>query len=170
MKPSARLVAVAEIVREGLGSKLLSAGYQGGDILCLEVDRSDLLSTCRYLRDTPELGFDYLSCVCGVDMVSHILMVYHLHSVPNRLSAQLKVKTDARKPVVDSVSAIWPTANWHERETFDMLGVDFGGHPNLERLLLAEDFVGYPLRRNYLLPRRRWPHGKTVEEGGQADG
>lgn|GEM_PF-94167 len=167
--PDSRLVAAAEIVRGHLGPRLLSISYQAGDILCLEVDRSDLLATATFLRDAPELRFDFLSCVSGVDMVSHMLVVYHLHSLSNRLTAQLKVKADAREPVVDSVSAIWPTANWHEREAFDMLGIQFNGHPNLERLLLVEGFVGYPLRRNYQLPRRRWPHGRMVEEGGPVD-
>ena len=167
MEPS--LSAAAARIREDLGPRALSISCQGADILCLEIDRKDLLETARYLRDTPELRFDYLSCLGGVDMLTHISVVYHLHSLPNRLSAQLRVRLDAQEPTVDSVSTVWPTANWHEREAFDLLGIDFVGHPNLERLLLAEDFEGYPLRRNYRLPRRRNPHGGPEQQGGQAN-
>src|SRR5690349_19902660 len=118
-----------------------------GDFLGIEVDRSNLVAVCRFLRD--QLGFDMLSCISGVDMLDHLETVYHLRSLTRRQLLQIKVRLDHEKPEVDSVVSVWPTANWLERETYDMFGIKFLGLPNLRRMLLDDDFEGYPLLKSF---------------------
>ncbi len=118
-----------------------------GDYLGIEVDRSNLVAVCRFLRD--QLGFDMLSCISGVDMLDHLETVYHLRSLTRKQLLQIKVRLDHEKPEVDSVVSVWPTANWLERETYDMFGIRFAGHPDLRRMLLDDDFEGYPLLKSF---------------------
>lgn len=120
---------------------------QKGDYLGLEVEREHLVAVCRFLRD--QLGFDLLSCISGVDMLDHLETVYHIRSVTRGQVIQLKVRLDSQKPEVDSVVSVWSTANWLERETYDMFGIRFAGHPDLRRMLLDDDFEGYPLLKSF---------------------
>lgn len=118
-----------------------------GDFLGLEIDRTQLVAVCRFLRD--QLGFDLLSCISGTDMLTHLEAVYHLRSLTRGQLLQIKVRIDREKPEVDSVVSVWPTANWLERETYDLFGIKFAGHPDLRRILLDDDFVGYPLLKTF---------------------
>ena len=118
-----------------------------GDFLSIEVDRTNLVAVCRFLRD--QLSFDLLACISGVDMLDHLETVYHLRSIPRNQLLQIKVRLDHEKPEVDSVVSVWPTANWLERETYDMFGIRFAGHPDLRRMLLDDDFEGYPLLKSF---------------------
>jgi NADH/F420H2 dehydrogenase subunit C len=136
------LAPIAQITGKELALKTLK-----GDFLGLEVDRTNLVAVCRFLRD--QLGFDLLSCISGVDMLDHIETVYHVRSLTRGQLMQIKVRLDHEKPEVDSVVSVWPTANWLERETFDLFGIKFAGHPDLRRMLLDDDFVGYPLLKSF---------------------
>ncbi len=118
-----------------------------GDYLALEVDRTNLVAVCRFLRD--QLGFDLLSSISGVDMLDHLETVYHVRSITRGQLLQVKVRLDHEKPEVDSVVSVWPTANWLERETYDLFGIKFTGHPDLRRMLLDDDFEGYPLLKSF---------------------
>ncbi|HEX3643785.1 MAG TPA: NADH-quinone oxidoreductase subunit C [Ktedonobacteraceae bacterium] len=120
---------------------------QKGDYLGLEVEREHLVAVCRFLRD--QLGFDLLSCISGVDMLDHLETVYHMRSIARGQVIQLKVRLDNQKPEVDSVKSVWSTANWLERETYDMFGIRFAGHPDLRRMMLDDDFEGYPLLKSF---------------------
>lgn len=120
-----------------------------------------LLEACRTLRNTPESALDYLTCVSGVDYADHVEVVYHLFSIPHP-GRGLVLKVDARKEGEDgmarvpSVTGLWPGADWHEREIFDLLGVRFEGHPDLRRILMPEGFDGgYPLRKGYVDAREQ---------------
>lgn len=118
----------------------------------LVVPKSHLRRVCEFLRDVPELGFNFLSDVTGLDrfpVEPRFELNYHLLSLPNRTTLRLRVRANGADPVVPSMTSIWPTANWHEREIFDLFGVKFEGHPNLERLLMPQDWEGYPLRKDY---------------------
>jgi NADH-quinone oxidoreductase subunit D len=117
-----------------------------------EVKPARLHEIAAYLRDDPELRLDFLRSLAGVDRPDAFEVVYHLLSLPLRQGIVLRVKLPRETPAVDSVQDLWPTANWHERETFDLLGIDFRGHPDLRRLLLPEDWVGHPLRKDYQRP------------------
>jgi NADH/F420H2 dehydrogenase subunit C len=136
------LAPVAQITGNALAPQTLK-----GDFLSLDIDRTNLVAVCRFLRD--QLGFDLLSCISGVDMLDHLESVYHLRSVTRGQLLQVKVRLDNEKPEVDSVVSVWPTANWLERETYDMYGIRYTGHPDLRRMLLDDDFEGYPLLKSF---------------------
>ncbi len=136
------LAPIAQITGQPVAPKTLR-----GDYLNLDVDRTHLVAVCRFLRD--QLNFDLLSSISGVDMLDHLETVYHLRSLTRGQLLQLKVRLDAEKPEVDSVVSVWPTANWLERETYDLFGIRFTGHPDLRRMLLDDDFEGYPLLKSF---------------------
>lgn len=136
------------------------------------VDLADLVAVCRYLRDDPLLSFDILNCISGVDYLEldpkkapkagfepHLEVVYHLSSFKHRHRFTLKLmlprwrdNQTGRLPEVPSVTGLWVAADWHEREVYDLCGVWFTGHPDLRRILLSEDWVGHPLRKDYEFP------------------
>ena len=119
----------------------------GGGAVGIEVGRAKLAQFCRALRD--DLSFDLLSSVSGVDMRDHLEVVYHLRSLSRNWLLQIKVKLPPGAPQVDSLVGIWTTANWLERETYDLFGMIFVGHPDLRRILLDDDFEGYPLLKSF---------------------
>ena len=102
------------------------------------------------LKNDEELAFDYLFCLTGVDMTKFFMVVYHLTSTIHEHCIVLKVKAENREnPVVDTVCDIWRTAEFHEREAYDLLGIRFNNHPDMRRIFLEENWVGYPLRKDY---------------------
>ena len=102
------------------------------------------------LKEDEDTAFDYLFCLSGTDMGKYLMVVYHLESTKQGHTIVLKVKTEDRQnPVFDTVCDIWRTAEFHEREIFDLLGIRFNNHPDLRRLFLDENWVGYPLRKDY---------------------
>ena len=120
--------------------------------LTITVPRADLLRVAAFLRDDPQLQFTFLSDLTATDhipMEPRFAVVYHLLSIPHRQTMRLRTWTEGANPVVPSVTTVWPTANWHEREVFDLFGIRFEGHPDLTRLLLPLDWEGHPLRRDY---------------------
>jgi NADH-quinone oxidoreductase subunit C len=115
----------------------------------MTVSPEQLHDACLTLKNNPELQFDYLFCLTGVDLPESFMVVYHLESTILKHQLVLKVKTLGREnPAVDTVSDIWPTAEFHEREVYDLLGVTFNNHNDLRRLFLEEGW-GYPLRKDY---------------------
>ncbi len=107
----------------------------------------------RFLRDDEKMAFDSLMCLSGVDNANGTLgVVYHLHSMKWNHKITLKVEVPADNPHCQSVEQVWKTANWHEREAFDLIGVIFDGHPDLRRILLPDDWEGHPLRKDYTVP------------------
>jgi NADH-quinone oxidoreductase subunit C len=118
----------------------------------IAVQPGAIAAVCRFLKDEPELAFDSLSNQSGVDYNAKdaIEVVYHLYSYAHRHPLVLKVSLPRANPVVSTVEQVWKAANWLEREIYDLLGVVFEGHSDLRRLLLPEDWVGYPLRKDYV--------------------
>ncbi len=129
------------------------------------VARERLLEVCRSLRQTPRPGLDYLTCLTGVDYPERVDVVYHIFSIVRpglglvlKVAAPKMPQADASEaeritdlPWLPSVTGVWPGAEWHEREVFDLLGVRFEGHPDLRRILTPEGFSGgYPLRKDYV--------------------
>lgn len=151
-------------------------GITGSNLAALdpwiEVAPDALVAVCTYLRDEPSLRFNFLNCITCVDYFEadpkkaaktgwepHLELVYHLWSLPNKSSLVLKVMlprwkndTPGEIPEAPTVSGVWSTADWHEREVFDLSGVRFVGHPSLRRILCPEDWVGHPLRKDYEMP------------------
>jgi NADH/F420H2 dehydrogenase subunit C len=103
----------------------------------------------KFAREIHGLSFDYLFCVTAVDWRTHFTMVYHLTSTLHRQTLVVKVKLDHEQPVVRTVSDIWRTAEFHEREAFDLFGIIFSGHPDLRRLFMTDEWKGWPLRKDY---------------------
>ncbi len=112
-----------------------------------------LREVALFLRDDPALQFDTLCLLTGMDYTGGKLgVVYHLASVALGHRIVLKVDVPADNPHVPSVETVWKTANWHEREAFDMIGILFDGHPDLRRILMPDDWEGHPLRKDYKVP------------------
>jgi NADH-quinone oxidoreductase subunit C len=138
----------------------------------IEVAPASLVEVCRFLRDGEGMEFNLLNCVSAVDYFEpdpkkakkakwqpHLEVLYHLSSTTKKhmlvLMVQLprwKEEVEGQLPELPSVSGVWNTANWHEREVFDLMGVSFSGHPELHRILCPEDWVGHPLRKDYQMP------------------
>ncbi|TMW72174.1 NADH-quinone oxidoreductase subunit C [Alteribacter natronophilus] len=110
--------------------------------------------TARMLHDDPELKFNFLSCLTGIDYEEHMEVVYNLYSIPHNQYLYVKVKTPRDNPEVQSVQPVWKTADWLERETYDLLGISFPGHRNLKRILLEDDWEGHPLRKDYVTDKK----------------
>ena len=122
--------------------------------LTVVVPREHLLPLAEFLAEDKKLAFTYLSDVTGVDrfpIEPRFELNYHLLSLSRRESLRLRVRLPGDSPAIESVIPVWPTANWHEREIFDLFGIRFEGHPNLRRMLLPDDWEGYPLRKDYPL-------------------
>ncbi|MEK6565640.1 MAG: NADH-quinone oxidoreductase subunit C [Bacteroidota bacterium] len=106
-----------------------------------------------FLRDEPSLQFDFMSCLSGVDYNDGSLgIVYHLYSMVHKHKIVLKASCTKDNPHIQSVSDVWGTANWHEREAFDMFGIYFDEHPDLRRILCPDDYPGFPLRKDFKVP------------------
>ena len=118
----------------------------------LKLDAHDLVAVCEKLHADPATYFDMLSCVTGIDngvQTNTMEVVYNLYSVPFGQSLMLKVILSREKPAIDSLTSIWRSANWMEREVFDMYGIHFNNHPDLRRILMPADWEGHPLRKDY---------------------
>lgn len=143
----------------------------------LIVSSDAIAEVCRFLHTDERLFFDYLACITGIDNgpgLNTMELVYNLTSIPYGHDLMVKVIFPRNiqgetLPVVPTVSHIWRTADWHEREIFDLIGISFEGHPDQRRILLPEDWVGHPLRTDYILQDRY--HGIYVkyEDGPQLE-
>jgi NADH-quinone oxidoreductase subunit C len=113
------------------------------------IEPEDWKTIARKFRSIPAFNFDYLFCLTCVDWKTHFTMVYHLTSTTHRHNIVVKCKLDHNDPKIETVSDIWRTAEFHEREVYDLFGVKFINHPDLRRLILTDDWEGYPLRKDY---------------------
>lgn len=124
-------------------------GEAGTEWPVFYVDPADWKKLARNLREKEDLWFDYLFCLTCVDWKTHLTMVYHLSSTRHRHNLVIKSKLDRDQAAVDTVCDIWRTAEFHEREVYELFGVHFNGHPDLRKLILPDDWQGYPLRKDY---------------------
>jgi len=122
---------------------------EGAEWTTVAVDPAGWGGVARQLRSTDGLVFDYLFCVTAVDWKTHFTMVYHLTSTLHRHVLVVKIKLDRERPEVATVSDVWKTAEFHEREAYDLFGVVFTGHPDLRRLFMTDEWKGWPLRKDY---------------------
>jgi NADH-quinone oxidoreductase subunit C len=151
--PGLETSAIHDAFRKSFGAAI-------GDLTGTPPDASatvappSIADVCRMAKTDPTLAFDCLSNLSGVDYPkrSVIEVVYHLYSYRHRHQFVLKVEAPRDAPAVPTVSAVWSSADWMEREIFDLLGVVFEGHPDLRRLLMPEDWPGHPLRKDFVEP------------------
>lgn len=122
---------------------------EGGEWLNLYIEAKDWLPFAKQLREQSDLNFDFLFCLTCIDWKTHLTMVYHLTSTSHRAPVVIKSKLDRTNPKIETVSHIWRTAEFHERETYEMFGVKFLNHPDLRRLILEDDMQGWPLRKDF---------------------
>ncbi len=140
--------------REELKEKIIAkwsdaVALEGGEWLNVKVPAGQWHDIALWLRDNDDLIFDYLFCLTCVDWLKHLTMVYHLTSTRYRHTVVIKAELNREAPVIESVCDIWRTADFHEREVFEMFGVQFSNHPDLRKLILPDDWEGYPLRKDY---------------------
>ncbi|MCQ5363524.1 NADH-quinone oxidoreductase subunit C [Anoxybacillus salavatliensis] len=141
-----------KVIEEHLGAEVLENAYinrLSKDVPTLVAKKDTYYKVAEFLKYNEQLSFDYLSELHGTDFQTHMEVYVHLYSYKNRQSVALKVKIDRDNPVIDSLVPLWPGANWPECEAYDLLGIRFEGHPNLIRIFLGENWVGYPLRKDY---------------------
>lgn len=155
----------AEILTSVLGEKLVEL-HQQHDELTIAVEATDIFAVSKILRDDVALRFDTLIDLCGIDYLTYgsglsdelnfsnkrFAVIYHLLSVEKNRRLRVRVLADGSEfPVIDSVTDIWPVANWFEREAFDLYGIVFANHPDLRRILTDYGFVGNPFRKDFPL-------------------
>ncbi len=163
---------VLETLKEKFGDAIVETHSDFGDDTAV-VSPEKWKDVCRFLRDDPSMGFDMLVDLCGVDYpdrTPRFEVVLHLYSIPRRHRLRLKSRVgdaEGDDAHIDTVTDVWLGANWFERETYDLMGISFKGHPDLRRILMYPEFEGHPLRKDYpanktqpLVPYR------TEEEAG----
>ena len=137
---------------QGWNPKAIESVKFDRDEMTIILDRSAIREACALLREDPACPFDFLCDVTCVDWYPaepRFEVVYHLLSIPNKERVRLKVRLNSSSPAIDSITSVWPGANYFEREVYDLFGVRFNGHPYLRRILMPEDWEGHPLRKDY---------------------
>jgi NADH-quinone oxidoreductase subunit C len=143
--------AIFDHVAQKLGDAVYEPTSTGTKDPYFKAKADRWLEVARLLRDDPQLRFDFLQNVTAVDWIkqNRIDVVYHLWSYPQKHQCVVKVELAREKPQVASVAGVWSAADWNEREQFDLLGVEFLGHPDLRRIMLPDDWPGHPMRKDY---------------------
>ena len=141
---------ISKALQEKFGNEsVIAVSDRAGDPF-ISIPATKIVETLSFLRDDSAFQFDCLSNLTGVDAPPDDLeVVYHLFSYPLRHSLTLKVKVPKSNPKLPTVEKIYPTANWQEREAYDLLGMSFEGHSDLRRIMLPDDWIGHPLRKDY---------------------
>ena len=147
------LERILHVVKQFIHEKSVVSSYINeidDHLVCLEIEESYWTDIAQLLRNHPELEFDYMRNLSGIDQETHFEVVYHLSSLRHNTDLFIKIKTDRDNPSIQSVTSIWPTANWNEREVYDLFGIHFPKHPDLRRIMMPDEWVGYPLRKDYV--------------------
>ena len=144
---------VLQRLRTRFGDAILESAEFRGE-LTVVVLHERIVDVCRFLKEDAELRFDLLSDLCGIDMATPVQrfgVIYNLFSIGRKHRIRVKTFCGEEDPIVPSVTAVWRTADWHERETYDMFGIRFAGHPDLRRVYMPEGFEHHPLRKDFPL-------------------
>lgn len=144
-------------VRELAGQHAGETHQHAGDAT-ISIGREEPLPFFQALRDSPELAFDYLVDVTAVDYLGRtprFEVVYHLRSIKRGHRLRVKIAVPGENPEAQSITSLWKSANWLEREVWDMFGIRFTDHPDLRRILMYEEFIGHPLRKDYPVGKRQ---------------
>jgi NADH-quinone oxidoreductase subunit C len=142
--------AVAKL-KGAFAASVLDVKEHRGEVT-VTVKKEDIVAICRYLKE--EVGYNFLCDLCGVDYLGQsprFMVVYNLYNITTKERLRVKVPVEEQDACVDTVSGVWSTANWPERECWDLMGISFAGHPDLRRILMPADWEGHPLRKDYPL-------------------
>jgi NADH-quinone oxidoreductase subunit C len=145
--------AIADLVKREFGEKILSIDEFRGE-LNLSVEAGFIAQVCQFLRDNPDTKFNLLAALTAVDFwpeEPRFHVVYELYGLENKVMLGLRVLVSGEDPKIPSIEPVYPNANWHEREVYDMFGITFEGHSDLRRILMPHDWEGHPLRKDYPL-------------------
>ncbi len=144
-------------LKEKFGDKILETDTEAVQPIAT-VDPASIAEVCEFLKNEPDLDFKFLNCLTGVHInkveeeeEEKLRVVYNMESLVIKHKTALDVIVPISKPNVPSVTSVWKTANWHEREAYDLMGIVFDGHPDLTRILCPEDWEGHPLRKDYVV-------------------
>jgi NADH-quinone oxidoreductase subunit C len=173
---------LVQLLKQKFPSAVVESHSQHGDDTVVVLP-ANWLQVARFLRDDPACRMEMLVDLCGVDWLDReprFEVVVHLHSLTHGHRLRLKTRVGDREgegAVVDSLTAVWPGANWFERETWDLMGIHFQGHPDMRRILMYEEFEGHPLRKDYaasktqpLVPYRDVPNTEKLPPFGDDEG
>lgn len=170
MSPTQESLKIALILKERFPDQVLEIREFRGQVSVI-VKHEKIKEILRYLKE--DQGFNHLQDLCGCDYypaTPRFEVVYNLFSIERRLHIRIRAKIFRDEPEIDSITDLWPGANWHERECYDMFGISFKGHPDLRRILMPEDWDGYPLRKDYPLKGKGvWRGFKEILEDKNSD-
>ena len=138
-------MSATDELKQKLPAAVVSTGMQGNKPMAV-IKKEELLNVAGKVK---EMGFDHLSVITGTDYKDHFEVVYNFYYYNKKQNLVLKVIADHDKPEVDSLTSLWKGADWLERETYDLVGIRFTGHPNLVRILLPDGWIGHPLQKDY---------------------
>jgi NADH-quinone oxidoreductase subunit C len=144
---------IIEALKSRFGEQAAQTSEFRGELTVI-IPKERIVEVCRFLKEDPGLRFDFLADLSGLDMftpVNRFAVVYNLYSLANKHRIRLKVFTEEDEPKLPTMTGVWSTANWHERETFDMFGIVFEGHPDMRRVYLPDEFEHHPLRKDFPL-------------------
>jgi len=150
--------SIAQRIQAQFPEHLIDAREAFGE-LTLQLRREGIAEVCRFLRDDPDLAFDHITDICSVDYPEdeeRFEVVYHFYSIRKRHRIRVKARLPEEDCTIDSLTGLWRGANFLEREVYDMMGIRFNHHPDLRRILLTDDFDGYPLRKDFPTEGRGW--------------
>jgi NADH-quinone oxidoreductase subunit C len=145
---------ISEKLKEKFSDAILDVKVEGVLEPFVRVSPDRWIEIAQFLRDDDNLKFDYLTCITSIDSGKGTTLsaIYNVTSVPKHHKIAIKIEVPKEKAEIPSVSSVWPAANWHEREAYDLMGITFLGHPDLRRILLPDDWEGHPLRKDYKTP------------------
>jgi NADH-quinone oxidoreductase subunit C len=149
---------IAQKIKERFPGEFLEAKEYRGQ-LAVTVQKDRIVEICRFLHDDPELAFNHITDVTAADYPNdeeRFEVIYHFYSISKNQRIRLKARVREEDCTIDSVAGIWQGANFMERETYDLMGIRFNGHPDLRRILLTDDFEGHPLRKDYPVEGKGW--------------
>ena len=149
---------IAERLSGAFPGELTNVRVQEPDTVVARLERTKLKDVARRLKELPQLAYETLNWIAAVDLGAQLESVYHVYSWRTNTYLELHVAVPRAKAEVDTVTDVWPAADWHEREAWDMMGIRYVGHPDLRRILLKDDFVGHPLRKDYVDLAENHPH------------
>jgi NADH-quinone oxidoreductase subunit C len=144
---------VLDKLKAKFGETVKEANEFHGELTVI-VPKEHIVEVCKFLKEDNGLSFDLLADLCGIDMLTpekRFGVVYNLYSLANKHRIRLKTFTDEENPKVPTMTGVWETANWHERETYDMYGITFDGHPDMRRIYMPDEFEYHPLRKDFPL-------------------